>query len=397
MNKFFLARKSWFDNQQGVAILAVIVLVVLSLAVVLGLYLSKQKNIFSPKASQQQPLSAANNSVTLVADKGEYKVGENIKLSVYVRNDSEAANLYVAKLKFPTTLINFLNIDQSPGTFVSKWTQSLADPTQGTIDLVAEVSSPGYKTTSGNSLGVVLANINFLATKNGTAAFQFNTDTTEPTAIYSELTNNNLLSKTTPTSIDIGSTIIPTPTPDANLRYVQFTSPKGGETFVMGKTMPIKFALKGVNNCSISWRAEGTDVYNLASQFFPSEQSESWTENWTPQIGIMAPNTSIGIKLIAICYHSSNTSLMTKATTDVITLTLPAAPSSSPAPTCNKASADINKDSRNNLPDLSGMLTRFLKTGTDAQRADLDGNCVINSFDYGLMIQELVKSGSIKQ
>lgn len=289
MNKLSV-QKSSHNNQHGFAFLGIIVLVLLVLAILLGIYLSKQQNIFRSKAHQPQPIFAPNNNITLVADKGEYKVGENINLSVYVKNQLESANLYVAKLNYSNNLIIGQSIEHAPGTnFITTWTESIMDQNKGTVDLIGEVKSPGFKTTT-SELGTILANINFKANLVGVATFGFNTTSIEPTAIYSYLTNLNILTQTTGTKVDIISIATPIPTS-------------------------------------------------------------------TP-----APS-----------------------------------PTRSPTPTCTKASADINKDNRVNLPDLSGLLTRFLNTGPDALKADLNGDCVVNSFDYGILLQELVKSGSLRQ
>lgn len=73
-----------------------------------------------------------------------------------------------------------------------------------------------------------------------------------------------------------------------------------------------------------------------------------------------------------------------------------AIPSPLPSPIPGVGSGDGNRDGIVNLADLSILLSNFNKTSGFPEPIDLNGDGRVNSIDYGLMLQILIKAGVIK-
>lgn len=70
--------------------------------------------------------------------------------------------------------------------------------------------------------------------------------------------------------------------------------------------------------------------------------------------------------------------------------------SATPFPTSVGSNGDMNNDGRITLVDMSVLLSRWNKTGTAAGKADINSDGVVNTFDYGMMVQILRQNGVIK-
>lgn len=80
----------------------------------------------------------------------------------------------------------------------------------------------------------------------------------------------------------------------------------------------------------------------------------------------------------------------------VFTPAAEASPTPSSSPISVVGSGDGNNDGKVNLADLSILLSNFNKTSGFPQPIDLNGDGRINSIDYSLMVQILIKAGVIK-
>ena len=201
-------------SSQGFGLLGLIVIVLLLLAIPLGIYLTRTQQLNKSKAASAIPVSAPDLSISLIPDKSSYNSNENIRVSVYVRNEIEAANLYVVKLKFPTDLLNFVSLDKSPSSsFVQTWTEELVDNTSGSVSLVTELQNlagsgnSGYRSAANAQYGSKLADLNFTSKEVGTKQITFDTTTVEPSAIYSAASNTNILHHTLPATITVENAI----------------------------------------------------------------------------------------------------------------------------------------------------------------------------------------------
>ncbi|MCL5784463.1 MAG: dockerin type I domain-containing protein [Patescibacteria group bacterium] len=143
-----------------------------------------------------QPATVPETSFTLTADTPSLKVGDTFKVSVLARSDSDAANLFVAKLRFPADLLQATNIDLKPKTgnsfisswFVTNWVENVFDNKLGSVSLVGGVPNPGFKTEPQASPSA-MAEITFTAKKGGAGSITFD----NTSAIYRNSDNTNIL------------------------------------------------------------------------------------------------------------------------------------------------------------------------------------------------------------
>lgn len=137
--------------------------------------------------------------------------GENFRVKLLVRSDSEAANLFSAKIKFPADILEVREIitgnaipvpaDDIFKFFIKNWVENIYDNEAGTISLVGGVPNPGFLTKAGTKSGL-MTEIVFSAKREGTATISFDNNS----AIYSNEGNMNVLSQQTGVSIAVGTT-----------------------------------------------------------------------------------------------------------------------------------------------------------------------------------------------
>lgn len=90
-------------------------IIILALGTILAFYLVGQKQIFNPRAGgipadPQRPVTSPETSFTLATGGTTFSVNDVVKVSVRVRADIDAANLFAAKLKFPNDLLQVTSI-----------------------------------------------------------------------------------------------------------------------------------------------------------------------------------------------------------------------------------------------------------------------------------------------
>lgn len=394
VNKFAAQLKS----SQGFGILGLIVIGLLLLAIPLGIYLTRTQQLNKSKAFQPAPLSAPDLSITLVSDKGLYAPGDNVRVSVYVRNEIEAANIYVVKLKFPTDLLNFVSLDKTPSdAFVQTWTQDLVDNTAGTVNLVTELKdlaggqNSGYRTPANQQYGSKLADLNFTAKTTGLKPITFDETSNEPSAIYSAITNANLITSKGPVNIEIttqpSATPAPTPTP------ITIPTPSGSNTpeFCMDVLTPAKNTT--TDECQVfpnSCIPEGWVRDRSCETRPPTSQMcrSVLTPGYNPTTGE--------------CFVFSNSCLPT----GWIRQSCPVSPSPTATPSTTMAPvnpnstltiaqrSDINRDGKLNIQDLSILKTEYQSNILGA-KGDINLDQIVNSFDRALLLCELGKNKSI--
>ncbi|MCL5784464.1 MAG: dockerin type I repeat-containing protein [Patescibacteria group bacterium] len=96
-------------------ILALAGIAVLLGATVLTVYLVQQKQIFKPRAYEAKPASVPETSFTL-AGPHSVIVGQQVRISLLVKSDIDAANLFAAKLKFPADMLEATSVNVTGGT-----------------------------------------------------------------------------------------------------------------------------------------------------------------------------------------------------------------------------------------------------------------------------------------
>ena len=155
----------------------------------------KPKTTPTPVA-QPTPTPQTGASFTLLASPTEATIGGEIKVSVMVKSDKDPANLFVAKLKFPTDLLQAKAIDQKEASssgfiknwFISNWVENTIDNNVGSVSLVGGVPNPGFQTSTESS-GSAMADVIFKTKGPGEAKITFD----DTSAIYRNFDNSNIL------------------------------------------------------------------------------------------------------------------------------------------------------------------------------------------------------------
>lgn len=281
-------------------VLGILVFAFIVIATGIGVYLAQQKQIFTPKAYEVKPVSGPETSFTL-SNPGTLPLQSEFRISILAKSDIEAANLFVAKLKFPTDLLEVAYIDKGayvdPGerpdsgvrgggggftSFIKRWIENDFDNSVGTISLVGGVQSPGYKTITANPPSQMADVVFRTKGQAGVATISFDPES----AIYRDSDNANIL----------------------NIKR------------------------------------------------------ESVFKIELPQITI------------------------TPIPTGVISVT----------PPITYILGDVNGDGKISLVDMSALLSKWGKSGTEAGRADINKDGVVNTVDYSLMINILIEHEVIK-
>lgn len=175
-------------------VFGVIALLSLAIGVAYSLFMARPK---PPVVEEKLPPPKLGAVYILNADPLEASVGGQIKVSVLIKSDLDAANLFVVKLKFPSDLIQAKSIDlRSESTasgfiknwFISNWVENTIDNNTGSVSLVGGVPNPGFQTQS-ESTGSAMADVIFESIAPGDAEIAFD----DTSAIYRNSDNINIL------------------------------------------------------------------------------------------------------------------------------------------------------------------------------------------------------------
>lgn len=173
-----------------------------------GYYFLKMKNQSPPQVSIPPPAPAIEGAKFLLqADPQEASLGGQIKLTVLVKSDLDAANLFIAKLKFSNQFLQAKSISlRSEATssgfikdwFISNWVENTIDNNTGSVSLVGGVPNPGFQTPKESS-GSAMADVIFTAKAPGETVISFD----DTSAVYRNSDNANILVGKTGTTIKI--------------------------------------------------------------------------------------------------------------------------------------------------------------------------------------------------
>lgn len=172
-------------SDKGVAQLLIVIL--LFAGIVLGVYLAGQTQIFKPKASISEPTGPQTALFLQTIGDAKLLVSGTVSIGVYARSDVTEANLFVAKIKFPSDYVSIESIDKKD-SFISQWLEEYFDNSSGDLSLIGAVPNPGYKTNFGE-VPVKIATVNFKLLKTGNVTINL----TQDSAIYRNLDNTNIL------------------------------------------------------------------------------------------------------------------------------------------------------------------------------------------------------------
>lgn len=418
---------SGFNFKSRKAILGIAGFLILLIAIPLAVYLIQQQQIFKPKAGggTPPPVSGPETSFSLMSSleggPNFVPLGQKVRISVLVRSDIDAANLFAAKLTFPTNILEIEEIiagennnctsrpgclDSRPACkipepaegwctsdggafFIKNWVEKVYDNKAGTISLVGGVPNPGYTTTVGQP-GGKMVEIVFKTKAIGDAYVDFD----EGTAIYRNSDNNNILDIKRPVDFRVLSSATPTPT--LSMPSITITSPSGQVTWVTGETRRVSWSNSHSNYVRIYIEnpaifGSGSTNYIYDGTIPGSQGYYDWkiSQNQLPtgpnyRLRIDGINTTnIGAEVVSRGYSNDLFRIVSLA----------------PAPP--EIPGDVNGDGKITLVDMSALLSKWGKTKVEAGRADITGkddkpDGLVNSMDYSKMLNILLDKGIIK-
>lgn len=345
-------------NQKGVVHVILLLLLLGGIAATVWLVTAGPLKLL-PRASVSSPLTQ-QTSLTLNPLQTSYTVGEEVVVQVLVRSDIDAANLFEAKIRYDQSSLSLGRVDTT-SPFIKNWVEQYwADP--GQISLIGAVPNPGFKTNIGDT--AVMATLYFRSLKMGETTVSF----TDESAIYRNSDNLNILNIKNHASILTGGRtpslpITPTPTPTSQ------PSP----TPVACRVILTDFTLHQSSECT----RIGSD-WGKSAEFTCSDGFRGIVQRSTCTTSGDLRETAASTCNRRICPSP--------------TPTLTPRPSATPAP----GTGDGNNDGKINLVDLSVLLTDFNKTGGFRPSIDLNGDGVINTFDFSLMRNLLIQNKVIK-
>ncbi len=323
-------------NQQGIASLLLIVgVIVLIVGVAVGVFLVQQQQNLRSKASAIDP-STTQNSLYLEAPSNitGTTVGEAFSVKVYARTDFVESNLFLAKLSFPTEVVEVESIDYT-NSFIQSWVEQFYDNSTGEISLVGGMFDPGYK-TSPQTGGALIATINFKSKTTQATQANFLINFSADSAIYSNSDNQDIKPTTTGAQIALGIPSSPVPTPIASVEPSPVASP-------VASASPSPSPIASVPPSPVP---------------SPSPLCE---QTLTPAI-----NTT------------------TKECQDFASRCVDTGWQALPGASSCQLAGDFNGDGKVSIVDASKLYSQFNKEGNLS--ADLNGDQKVNTIDYGLML-----------
>lgn len=407
-------------NQKGFAV-QILILILLIIGLGVTVYLTQNiTHIFSkaapPKSSQPEEsftLELENNAVSPFPDEeipDTILKGSKFRVDVYTRSDIEAANLFNLKIQFPVNMLKVVEINNREGqSFVKNWVDSSFDNSTGEISLAAGIPHPGIKTDI-KSGSLLMTSIIFEAKENGSV----NINILDASSIYSDNSNLDIISK------DIQKA-------KNTLKFnIQNKAPgrskinKDCAIFVQGG-IKTKLSFGGV-----AYQVNSESIINLKAQADPVITRLSWkvltkSEKIPERGNFEYPESSYSATIVS--YRAPANPIQTEESitlgadildnlgnkigscSEIVLIVNPKSipksnlkPSPATVPVNLNRNGDVNKDNKFDLVDMSNLLTQFdpSKTGVVSE-ADLNGDGVINSFDFLKEREILISKGVIKR
>ncbi len=184
-----------------------IILLILLLGIIGVVYLvTKGPLKIFPKASESES-NTPTTAFILSPVKSQYAVGEEVVVTLQVRSDIAATNLYAAKISFDQQVLQFSRVDTT-SSFITNWVERYwTDP--GKISLVGGKIDPGLKTNTGDKENMAI--LYFKVLQPGSTSISFDADS----AIYSNTDNINILFGKDSITLTLSTPVTPTVAPAA--------------------------------------------------------------------------------------------------------------------------------------------------------------------------------------
>jgi chitodextrinase len=379
-----------------------------------------------------KPFIFASGSGTLSLSPATSNIGlgNNFTVSVYENSGSTAVNAVEADLTFPTTKLQFVNVDASSSAFGVE-AASAGNNTNGTVTLARGVSNGA--TVTGNQLVAV---VTFEAAGTGSAAINF----ANSSAIVEAAGNTNILGSetggtysiadTTPPSVPTGLAVSTHSVTSLKISWAASTDNVGVTGYKIyrngtqvgtstttsytdsgltpGTTYTYKVAAYDAagntsaqsSGASLATTPDTSPPTVPAGLIVTSQTSTSVGLQWTAStdnVGVTGykiyrngSNAPLATVASGTTYQDNNVSANASYTYQVSAYD--AAGNESAKSTAVVATTpslgDINGDDKVNIFDLSILLSNYGKNTSQASNkaADLNGDGVINVFDLSILL-----------
>lgn len=186
--------------------------------------------------------------------------GTTFRVDIYVRSDLEAANLFSAQVKYTSDTVDFVSVEKRDGqSFIKNWVNASSD--NGVVSLVGGVPNPGIQTDSKTG-SLLMGSVIFKAKQVGIARIGLSDGNS---AIYSNVSNINILTVTKGTLEVPVQDMQPSPTPTPQPLSCSGTIVTGAieSKIPTGETIYI---------------AESEGKVKLAAQITPLDTKMQWVE-----------------------------------------------------------------------------------------------------------------------
>lgn len=396
-------------NQKGV-IVQLVIFLLLAVGIGVGIYLVQQKTNILPKAGDFRP-AAPESSYALDAPRTE-TLGSQFKVTVNVRSDIDAANLFAVKLKFPTDLLEVKSIKVSgmgdvicqvrPACLDEKPRScEIPEPTEGWCPepLPPVLGDRVCGGVSGQSCpeGFACAIITTQYPAQGSCVKINDGVVSEQASSKSEKEKTDIAGKPLVDSFiknwvekiydnNVGTISLVGGVPNPGYKTKKKNPPSTMAVII--------FAAKKTGTAIISF-ADGSAIYRNSDN-----------------LDILATKKDVEVN-IGTEVEPSVTTLPLPSGTPVSISDCKSRPAClSENPPCSMSEpiegwcpvpppgppqkGDINGDGKIGLIDMSSLLSKWGKKNKNVGKADLNGDKVVNTMDYSLMIKILIENGVIK-
>ena len=343
---------------------------------------------------------------SLLASSSSVNQGQEVNVRLYAQSDTDAANLFSAKLNFPSDKLEIVKVDKV-GSFVGHWTEDSFDNNLGNLSLIGGVSTPGHQTTGSSSL---MANVVFKAKQIGAAGV--NIDSSSQIFRNSDNANIFSFSNSTGANISITQPSRPTPSPSPSPSPSPIPSPSptpspqpiacnitsavwNTHSNPITEGSVVNLTVNGQGDCdgkTVSFEVLKTNIGILPpitvrnnppqARFVNNIASSPWVVEYTPNgpFGFLdPPNYFFNITLErSEAIRSADPTLgVQRARTFV--------------------KGDGNQDGGVSLVDLSVLFSHFNKQQDFPREIDINDDNSVNTIDYSSILEILRQSGVLRR
>lgn len=374
------------------AIFAIVLLSFLILSVPLGVYLVSQKTNFLPQAFVGTSVMS-EESIMVLTQKQSLNIGDLFKVDVFLKSDSDEANLAIAKIKFTQDSIEMVRIERF-STFARQWIEYSFDNGQGTVSLIAGAPNPGIK-SSVNIPQFSLATLIFKAKKPALANISV---AKNESFIYKNSDNKNILNKTNILTVNVSDQKGETSGEQNSQSEQTFEvlTPVGGKVYPYYQPVNIHWNPKDIERViAISLYLNGENFGRISSTINPSDSSFVWSPSDTLLLPYITSVNTFQIGITAISKNgkiiigfndgpfgiSASSGLLSVATSSAVV---------------NDQKADLDGDNKIDGHDLSILFSNYNTQSPKNPRADINEDGKIGEIDLFLIRKLMIAEGLIK-